>query len=191
MRNPVLRRAPRLALGGLLALGCLGLPNGSAPRAAPAPAPAPSNASWFVRLKVDDYASRWKFDGTLLGQQPGAAVDWDPQDLPAMPPFSPPYLFLTFPRPTWGQKAGDYTSDFRPAAVLTRGDWPFELRASKIGSTVHLRRDGDAAILRRSLLIDVDSGAQIKGDDPRWSGNGLSVNVDKNVKKYIWRYLGP
>lgn len=168
-----------IALSGTL----LGVSNG--------PAQAATNPSWYIRLKVDDYTNNWKFDGTLLGQQVGARTDWDSQDLPAMAPFSSPYLYLTFPRPTWGAKSGDYTSDFRPAIVRLKGDWPFELRASQIGTVVYLRRDGDPTILSRSLFIDSATGLMIRGDDPRWTAKGIPLKVTKTSQKYIWRYLGP
>jgi len=162
-----------------------------ASNASPASRSAALTSSWFVRLEVDDYEKGWKHHTTLLGQQAGASYVWDPQDLPAMPPFGSPYLYLTLPRPNWGAKAGDYATDFRPAGALTAGEWPFELRASEVGSTVYLRREGDAAILRRSLLVNTATGATIRGDDPRWSGNGVPVRVAKTTQKFVWRYLGP
>lgn len=155
------------------------------------PSQAASDPSWYIRLKVDNYANKWSYDGALFGQQPGAKTTWDAQDLPAMAPFSSPYLYLTFPRPTWGAKAGDYATEFRPSVARTAGDWPFELRASNVGTTVYLRRDGDTAILKRSLLIESATGKAVSGIDPRWSGQGIPIKITATAQKYIWRYLGP
>lgn len=177
---------PRCALLSLAALVTVGLQN--AAQSAPT---APAPGSWFVRLKVDDYAKGWKFNATVLGQQPRAAIAWDPQDLPTMAPFSSPYLYLTFPRPNWGAKAGDYTSDFRPAGRLISGDWPFELRASQIGSTVYLRYEGDPEIIKRSQLIDAATGKAISPASQIWTSQGLAIKVNATVTKFIWRYLGP
>ena len=146
-------------------------------------------AIWALRLKADDYANGWKFNNAMVGQQTGALAGYDAQDLKTMAPFASPYLYITFPRPSWGANAGDYASDFRPSGVLTAGDWPFELRASKLGTTVYLRREGDAAILKRSQLINVASGTVIRGDDARWQGNGVPVTITSTAQKFIWRYL--
>jgi hypothetical protein len=148
-------------------------------------------AAWHVRLMASDPANGWTFEGIFLGQQPLAATTWDPQDMRGMAPFSSPYMLLTFPRANWGTRAGDYASDFRPTGALRADDWPFELRASQVGSTVYLRREGDDPILARSQLINVATGEVIAGDDPRWSAEGIPVTTTSTVQKFVWRYLGP
>ena len=148
-------------------------------------------AAWHVRLMASDPANGWTFEGIFLGQQPLAATTWDPQDMRGMAPFSSPYMLLTFPRANWGTRAGDYASDFRPTGALRADDWPFELRASQVGSTVYLRREGDDPILARSQLINAATGEVIAGDDPRWSAEGIPVTTTSTVQKFVWRYLGP
>ena len=145
-------------------------------------------ANWNIRLLVDDYSTGWKHHSTLLGLASGAQIGFDANDLPAMPPFSTPYLYLAFPHNDWGAKAGDYATDFRPNQRGTH-EWAFELRANPIGHTVYLRWLGPIDALKNSQLIDVATGKIVAPADPALVSAGIPIKVTSNVMQFKWRYV--
>lgn len=154
------------------------------------PQALPDSSDWYVRVKVDNRVTGWQDHGLLLGQLTDAQPGHDPNDQSKMAPFAKPYLMLVFPQPGWGDKKGDYATDFRP--VTGQPDtWTFEIRAEPVGSQVFLSWEGDRKIFKRSQLINVATGETIEPADPRWAKKGYPVSLDTPVKTFSWRYLGP
>lgn len=153
-------------------------------------AKAPAVVNWQVRLKLDNHATGWHDHTNLLGQWQAAEPGYDARDLTEMAPFATPYLTLVFPHPEWGPKAGDYATDFRPALGKRLQDWTFEVRADPVGGVVFLSWEGDAKILKRSRLIDVQTGKTIQPAAGKWAKKGYPITLKSPVQRYVWRYLG-
>ena len=158
--------------------------------APPAQAAAPGADDWRVQLKLLNHVTQWKSGTVKLGQMNLAQPGYDAHDVPKLAPFAKPYLSLVVPHPDWGVQAGDYATDFRPALTKQPQDWAFEVRADPIGSVVFLSWEGDAKILKRSRLIDVQTGKTIKPADKRWAKKGYPITLNNPVQRYVWRYLG-
>jgi hypothetical protein len=154
-----------------------------------APAQA-ADGEWQIKLKVDNKVTAWKDHSNLLGQKLTAKPRADAHDLSEMPPFATPYLSLVFPHPNWGAKAGDYATDFRPGQGLKPTNWTFELRGSPTGQKLVLSWEGDAAILKRSRLVDLQTGKTIKPATRTYVQKGYTLILKRPVQRYIWRYLG-
>jgi hypothetical protein len=106
-----------------------------------------------------------------------------------MAPFATPYLSLVVPHPDWGPQAGDYASDFRPRSQQPQ-DWTFEVRADPLGGQVFLSWQGDSRILKRSRLVDLQTGQTLQPTDQRWAEQGYPITLSNPVQRYQWRYLG-
>lgn len=151
---------------------------------------APMSSKWDVSLKLLNQATSWKSGTVKLGQMELAQPGYDIHDVSKLPPFGTPYLSLVFPHPDWGPKAGDYATDYRPAVIRQRQDWSFEVRADPLGGVVFLSWEGDAKILKRSRLIDVQTGKTIQPAAGKWTKKGYPIKLKKAVQRYVWRYLG-
>ena len=147
--------------------------------------PPSAAREWFVRLKVENPATGARHDSVMLGQRAGASAGYDPSDLAGMAPFAAPYLMLSFPHPDWGDRKGDYATDFHPAEGMKADRWDFEVRADPVGSKVVLGWEGDPAILQRSLLIDVEAGRTIVPAAGRYT-----LTLTGKSHRFTWRYLG-
>ena len=175
-----------------------GLSPEEAERAAHAQALA-TGSEWFVRLTVEEPATGYRDANNVFGQLLTAKNSYDPADLIELPPYAAPWLTLVFPHGDWGDRAGDYTSDYRsaqrldrrgrPMAGLPAGDWTFEVRADRVGTPVILRWAGDAAILKQSQLIDRTTGRVIN-PTARAYANGYPVTLTNGKRTFIWRFLG-
>ncbi len=173
----------------------------AAAQPAPRPAPAVSGHAhpqalanpedWYVRLKVDNRVTGWQDHGLLLGQLADAKPGYDPHDQSKMAPFAKPYLMLAFPQPGWGQHQGEYATDFRPTQDRPPQDWSFEVRAEPVGSKVFLSWEGERRILKRSRLVDLQTGKTLKPAASRWARKGYPVTLKRPVTRFTWRYLGP
>ena len=160
--------------------------------AAAHPQGLPHAGDWYVRLKLDNHVTGWKSYSNLLGQMAGTQAGFDLRDLDAMAPFAKPYLTLVFPHPEWGDKAGDYSADFRPPQPRGKPvDWLFEVRADPVNNGVFLSWEGDPAILKRSRLVDVRTGKTLNVSAGKWAKKGYPIQAKGTVERYIWRYLGP
>lgn len=175
------QRARRIVLASLLATGALA-----------GAADAQTAASgWNVLLKVDNPATGWKQRSTRLGLAPDATAGFDRYDLPAMTPFSSPYLYLAFPHPEWGAKAGNYATDFRPlksAFDSSATSWKFDLHSSPASGTVYVSWEGDPAVLQRSTITDTQTGIVYKASDPALGGRGIQVAVTAETRSFVWTY---
>ena len=152
---------------------------------------------WYLRLKVDEPATGYKDHNNVLGQLLTAKDGYDPADLGELPPYAKPYLLLVFPRPAWGEDAGDYSSDYRtappiglrswPRSGLPPADWRFEVRADRPNTPVVVNWEGPAAIVERSRLIDLATGQTL---NPRAYPQGYPVTLTAGTRAFVWRYLG-
>ena len=149
-----------------------------------------TGAEWSLRLTVDNHVTGWQDHNSVLGQLANAAKGYDRHDLRELPPFAKPYLTLVFPHPDWGDRAGDYASDYRPAEGLPPDRWTFEIHAQPVGSKVFLHWEGDPALLQRSRLINLQTGETLKPADSRWARKGYPVTLKTPVTRFVWRYLG-
>jgi len=118
-----------------------------------------------------------------LGQLADSVDGYDSHDVELFPPFGDTMLTVVFPHPDWGQHAEDYVRDFRRRKRLD--EWRFEVRSNRSGKFV-LRWQAPATVLRRSVLIDVDSGAII----PLWRAQRpYSFDMKEGKREFIWRVL--
>ncbi|MFM8442652.1 MAG: hypothetical protein ACKN9W_04820 [Methylococcus sp.] len=159
-----------------------------------APPARAANGDWQVRLTVTNKVTGWQDTTNLLGQKATAKPGYDAHDLAELAPFATPYLSLVFPHADWptlnGQKrAGDYATDFRPAAGNRSTDWTFELRASPTGGKVFITWQADPVILKRSRLVDLQTGTVIDPTAPKYA-QGYPVALKTSLRRYQWRYLG-
>ncbi|UZR27136.1 FG-GAP repeat protein [Methylococcus mesophilus] len=169
-----------------------GQPQGLAGRAAQSRGHASALASlkaWYVRLSVENLALGYKDSGNVLGQLTDAQVGYDSHDLIEPAPFAAPYLTLVFPHKNWGDKAGNYASDYRPAKGLKPMSWDIEIRADQPGSEVRVSWQGHPRILARCKITDLGTGQTYAATDPSLA-NGLAVFLADKVQRLTWRYLG-
>lgn len=160
-----------------------------------APPARAADGDWQVRLTVTNKVTGWKDTTNLLGQKATAKPGYDAHDLAELAPFATPYLSLVFPHPGWpavnGQKrAGNYATDFRPAAGNRPMDWAFELRGSPRGGKVFITWQADPAVLKRCRLVDRRTGQTIDPTVPVYA-QGYPVALKSSPQRYLWRYLGP
>lgn len=115
---------------------------------------------WYLRLSVEAPAAQLKDDGNLLGQLSDAVAGYDSHDLDEPPPTGTPNLTLVFPHGGWGGKAGTYTTDFH-ALGKNPDTWSFEVRSDDPNRKITLRWIGERKWLKRSTLVDLDTGKVI------------------------------
>ncbi len=120
----------------------------------------PGSEPWFVRLIAE--ADGLRDDGNLYGQLPTSRTGPDLHDLKELAPFASPFLTVVFPHPTWGDQAGDYSTDFHRLRRHPRRErWIFEVRASSEVEEVTLSWDGPRSIVRRLRLFDQTTGRRV------------------------------
>jgi hypothetical protein len=122
--------------------------------------PAPLRAGeWTVRLTAS--SGRTVDPGNLLGRLDGASGGWDSRDLrePAPPSFATTWLTVVFPHAEWGDRGGDYTTDFRPLDGSKGDSWDFEVRSSLHDRPIALSWSGPTDVVGCSHLVDLESGA--------------------------------
>ncbi len=146
--------------------------------------------AWFVRLIATMPDNGFEDRNCVFGQLPDSVFGYDDHDLRNLaPPFSP-YMRVVFPHPEWGNRAGDYSSDFRSIRDNRKGhnEWTFEIRTdvSLIGHKVMLRWEGDPEILKKSILVDA-TGRRIEVSDPSYQ-NELEVFMADKVQRLTWKY---
>ena len=147
-----------------------------------------STKNKYLHLKVDNFVTGWIDHGGLIGELNDARVGFDRHDVKVLPPVAESYLTLVFPHPQWGTNAGDYSSDFHSLSHKAQS-WRFKIRAQPMGSKVFLSWEGDPALLRRSRLLEVDTGKVILPNDPRWVAKGYPITLNKAERAYIWQVL--
>ena len=155
---------------------------------------------WYVRLIVEDPKAGLQDQNAVLGQLQDSQSGYDLHDLWKMPPFSvpyldlwemplfsPPYLTLVFPHSDWGDRAGDYASDYRGVDEQADGDtWTFEVRSDTPQRSLVLRWEGPMEILQRSVLIDLLTGEEI----PAMRGT-YAFELYEQSRAFRWAYRIP
>jgi hypothetical protein len=140
-------------------------------------------AEWYVRLIVEEPDSGRIDRNSVFGQLNDSTAAYDLHDLPELPPFGDTYLSLLFPHQDWQVKADNYASDFH--AQIGSGqdsdNWIFEIHSSDPHSSLTLRWEGPANILRRSVLLDYQTGKEIPATD-----NGFELQMNGKVSRYRW-----
>lgn len=139
---------------------------------------------WYVRLTISAPAEQLIDDGNILGQLYDSEFGPDQHDLVETPPNTP-YLTIVFPQETWGEHAGDYTSDFHPVTgkkVLDQ--WEFEVRSDDPEREVKLEWTGPDEILGMSWLIDQDTGEVIEPDNH----SSYSFIMKGKQRRFNWDY---
>jgi len=150
---------------------------------------------WFVRLKVDEPATGYHDHSNVLGQLLTARTGYDPADLSELPPYAKPFLTLVFPHPNWGERAGDYASDYRPAQRprgrgLSAAAWNFVIRGDRPGTRVVLSWEGPRDILKRSRLVDRATGRLLNPAAKPYVKQGYAVTLKGGARTFTWRFLG-
>lgn len=64
------------------------------------------------------------------------------------------------------------------------------MRADPATGVVFINWEGDAKILKRSRLIDVQTGKIIQPAAKKWAKKGYPITLQNSVQRYVWRYLG-
>jgi len=119
---------------------------------------APAEA-WAVYLKVS--AGPYIDPVSTLGQRASASIDYDRNDLRELPPDRAPYMTMVFPHPDWGDRAGDYGSDYHSVDDVKRSEWHFVVKTSEKLSDLKLSWQAPEHILKYSQLVDEDTGETI------------------------------
>ncbi len=151
--------------------------------------------AWYVRLIAEEPTLNMRSRNNVFGQLPDSEVGYDAHDLLKLAPFGSPYLSVVCPHPDWGSQAGDYASDYRSnqegrGRGLPAANWRFEIRTDTAGRVVQLRWEGPEEVLRRSELLDEDTGARYKVSRQRYVEDGIPVTMTTPVRHFTWRYAG-
>lgn len=147
----------------------------------------PSGDDWHVRLTVEDSANNLKDRGNVLGQLSDSEYGYDLHDLDEPLPMSGNYLSLVFPHVNWGERAGDYTSDFHPVSKEKQNDsWQFEIRTNDPQREITLSWASLPEVLKRSKLIDEKTGKTIRAI----SKNEYRFVMNQDTRRFTWIYLG-
>ncbi len=147
---------------------------------------------WYVRLIAEESTHNLRDRNNVLGQLPDSREGYDRHDLPELAPFGQPTLSVVFPHPDWGNKAGDYASDYRPTGPtgLPPARWRFEVRTDRAGYAVQLRWEGPPDLLGRMELVDEDTGRHYPSGNPGYLRNGIPVTMTAPVRHFTWIFAG-
>jgi len=123
---------------------------------------------WYVRLIAEWPEGNLKDSGNTLGQLVGSEKGYDTHDLKELSPFGAPYLTIVFPHADWGDRSGNYASDFHPLVKgkgKNRGDiWSFEVRTDQPGREITLRWVMQGKFPKKPWLVNVDTGEVVEID---------------------------
>jgi CSLREA domain-containing protein len=142
---------------------------------------------WMVRLTAS--SDRFVDPGNLFGRLEGASIGWDAKDLPEMPPpsFATTWLTVVFPHADWGERAGSYTTDFRPFDRLRGDSWDFEVRSSIQDRPITLAWSGPPEVVGCSRLFDLTTGEVVATDASR----SYTFTLDAPGRLFRWILDGP
>lgn len=116
---------------------------------------------WYVRLIAE--SGKLRDAGNVLGQLSDSAKKYDSHDLIELAPFGSDYLSIVFRHENWGERSGDYTSDFHRLGNSNRADtWRFDVLTSEPGAEVTLTWEGDHEQLRSAELVNRVTGERIQ-----------------------------
>ena len=119
----------------------------------------PSKDDWFVRLTVE--SGSVKDPGNVLGQLHDSVDGQDIHDLEEKAPFGTSYLSIVFPHEDFEGGEWGFTTDFH-ALKNKKDHWTFVVKASANVTDGVLHWEGPKDILRKSVIIDKETGKRIK-----------------------------
>jgi hypothetical protein len=143
---------------------------------------------WYVRLIAEWPAGNLKDRNNVLGELVDSDPGFDVHDLKELSPFSTPFLTVVFPHDDWGERAGNYASDYRPLKKNKNvGDsWQFEVRTDQPGREITLRWAMQGSYPKAPLLINLDTG-EVVDIDPAVPGSYTFV-MDAATQRFEWMY---
>jgi len=145
---------------------------------------AAADTGWYVRLIARDAANNLLDQGNVLGQSTDSIYGYDLNDLVELPPMSGNYLTIVFPHTDWGEQSGDYTTDFHLLSKKTRKDsWQFEVRTNDPQRVITLSWEGLPEILKRSVLIDEETGDIIRAK----SESEYTFTMGGESRRFTWK----
>ena len=115
---------------------------------------------WHVRLTVESGA--YSDPGNVLGQLHDSRDGQDIHDLNEKEPYGDAYLTIVFPHEDFKGEAWGYTTDFHAVTRRAHGVWRFTVKASDDITHATLKWQGAADILRRSRIVDMESGQRVR-----------------------------
>jgi hypothetical protein len=140
---------------------------------------------WYVRLTVEAPQEQLVDAGNVFGQLSDSKRNFDRHDLQEQPPFSSPYLTLVFPHDDWGERAGDYASDYHKPKPQDK--WEFEIRSDEPGRQIKLCWEGEDKIISRSWLVDLETGEYLHLSEQQQGSRCLAFVMEGTSKRYQWR----
>ncbi|MEM7584220.1 MAG: GEVED domain-containing protein [Acidobacteriota bacterium] len=144
-------------------------------------------SGWFMRLIAE--SGDLRDAGNVLGELAESLDGYDQHDLDELPPARDPYLTIVFPHPDWEDRAGDYTTDYRPLNLDPEGvptEWQFEVRSSDPTATVTLSWEGPESRLLETVLTDDETGERVTVR-PRES---YTFTLTGTSRSFTWRVGG-
>ncbi len=137
------------------------------------------SVGWSVRLEatMSGVAATAR-----LGHLPDSRSDWDWHDAEHMPSFEAHQLAVVMPHPDWSERDGNYVRDYRPNRPADV--WKFEVRSNQ-GGVVVLRWDGPETVLKRSVVVDRETGKTIEA--LKLVEEGYRFKMNPGVRKFLWR----
>ncbi|MEE4271899.1 MAG: S8 family serine peptidase [Thermoanaerobaculales bacterium] len=134
---------------------------------------------WTVHLNATlEGVTAW----ARIGQLSESVAGRDVRDVELMPSAEAHQFYVTLPHPDWGEFAGAYVRDYHAPA---RGDaWVFEV-SSNLGGSVLLRWDGPRHVVKRSVIIDLDSGEALPA--LTLQSDGYRFDMKPGVRRFQWR----
>ena len=153
---------------------------------------------WYLRLIAEVSSQNMKDRGNVLGHLNDSVSGYDSHDLPEMAPFGDNYLTIVFPHPEWGEKAGDYTSDYHNPDAHNADEWTFEVRSSATNSEVKLYWEGlnvlstsyDGNKLKKKEERVIDTLLQRMWLEDTATGERIDAVVDNKLQSYTFSMNG-
>ena len=142
---------------------------------------------WAVRLIVEWPEGNLKDRGNILGELTDSEPGYDSHDLEELPPFGT-FLTIVFPHDDWGERAGDYASDYRALKKNKHESdtWQFEVRSDQPGREITLSWEMHGDYPEFPTLIDLESG-EIVDIDPSVPGSYTFV-MGATTHRFEWQY---
>lgn len=146
---------------------------------------------WWVRLIAEAPEDQLIDRGNVLGWLKDSRYRYDRHDLMELsPPSKTPYLTIVFPRYNWGERSGNYASDFHRRKHWRKGDrWRFLVK-SDIPRKVTLSWEGYDGIRRmyRMRLVDLESGKIVRAIRKK-NLQTYTFTMTGKTHRFRWVYL--
>ena len=142
--------------------------------------------SWFIRIIAESPSEGLLDRDNVLGQTSVSRAQFDQNDLPELEPFGTPYLSVVFKHDNWGDKPGDYNSDFKNLADQNT-TWRFTVKSDDPNRNVTLKWEGEK-YLDKMIMVDAMTGQEFY---PVIGGRiqKYRFNMDGYTERdFIWKY---